>query len=1457
MNRVFISYSRRNKAFAERIARDLDDAGLDVWIDFRQIHGGELWEREIYKGLERAEFVVLCMSVAAIQSEWVQREIETAREQGKPIFPVLVDDALGLLEADEDLKWLLDVQYIDFRGEYETAFPKLLQALPGGRRIGAFDDFDPATVPNPFKGLEAFQQRDAAFFFGREELTARALARLRRSSFVAVVGASGSGKSSLVRAGVLPALRAGKLPASDHWPILIFTPGLNPIDALAARLYPLLAEHDEELTLEAVANDLHNPGRIVDLVDKALQGAPEDARILLVIDQFEELFTRSGETERERFIALLLAAVETTRSRARIIVTMRADFFGHLSRYPELAERFEGENLLIVTEMTTANLLRAIEGPVQAVSMRYESGLVDRILDDVKSQPGSLPLLQYALRELFKRRQGSLLTNEAYDEIGGVRQALAQHAESIFTALPQAQQELVRRILLRLIEVGENGEATRRRVPRSELTFRDVDEAEVQTALDVLTAPEARLLIASREIRSEGDPVVWMEISHEALIREWDRFKSWVSSNQENLIYESELRKAAADWESSGREPAYLLTGRRLTRAELWLERAEPTAPQRAFIEASMKQHQEQQEAEQARMQRELELQRAATVRARLAAIAAVVLLVGAGLFLLVVNQQRVELEQTNDELARTNTELENTNDALEAAQTDLIQAQEEAVANADNARRLAVSASAGQSLRDSDGDLALALAAAANTGIEKPPAQAQRTLAEVALAPGTRVLRQLDNLAGDLVYRPDGRRFISSDGTSVALHDTETGEVLTRFADYAGSITALAVDPTGEFLLLALQTGEGISLQVRRLDNNSPVNALAVDARINDLATLQRPDGRLALVAASGDGFVRYYSVPELTLITADGNHLNDSPVTVATASRNGTHVATGAENGSIMVVQPEIQLRLWRRDQSQITGISADNQSAVTALAFNDDASLLVVGFADGSFALLNAQTGDTRSVFTPLDTAVNAVAFLPGTPRFVISGTDGLLRLWSAETARQIQTFELGASLIALAAAPEGDGLATAQANATIRLWEMGEPAVLKRFGPGERFNSMVYSPDGGRVITTSGGTLRVWDADTGDLLRVFDVPAGTGIITGVVYSADGSRIAAGTFSSALLVWDAASFQLVNQIDTSMNLISTLAISPDGSRIVATDSGGTIGLWDVASGERLQTFEAHTSGVLALEFAPDGERFASGGVDQIIRLWDNSGSMIQTFTGHDATVRALAFNVAGDRLLSGAADNSVRMWDIATGREIRRFQGHDRTINGVAFLPPGNRVLSASGDGSLRLWDIETGVEVRRYTITNESGRTVAIRRVATDESGELAVTGDNNGDLRLWALLPTVDDLLEWTLDNRFIRNLTCNEQLAFGIDLPSGPRIGEQDFLATDTEALTAEPGTGAATISLPVGTPLRLLQGPLTVDGVDWWQVCTADDITGWVESDVLASAEAPEAYRQAAGSGG
>ncbi len=1365
MEKVFVSYSRRNKSFAERLARDLSDAGMEVWVDFRQIHGGEMWQEEIYRGIELSGIVIVCLSPPAVASEWVQREIESARQQKKTIIPVMVENALGDLQTVESLRWLLDVHFIQFEGRYEAAFPELLQALPGRRRVGAYDVVDVAAIPNPFKGLEAFQQTDAHFFFGRERLIEKSLQRLRQdrpTRFLAVVGASGSGKSSLVRAGIMPTLRRGALPASEHWRMSIFMPGGSPVEALAQRLAPLIESAQSADITRMLGEGVE---RIDDVIDMALAGAHEDARLLLVVDQFEEVFTRAGPAEREKFLNLLEHAATEPGGRAMIVITMRADFFDRLSGFPALAELFEQENMIIVAEMTAVELLRAIEGPAQAVGLVYDDGLPQRILDDVRREPGSLPLLQYALKELYQRRDGIYLTTEAYDAIGGVRQALARHAEDIYLRMGSAQQAIMRRVLLRLVEVSETGEATRRKVERADLVFRDVPDQAVQELLDLLTAAETRLLIASRQIGSSSDedavPTVMIEIGHEALVREWERFRGWVAEDVEQLRQGTELLQAAQDWRQGGGDVAYLLVGNRLLRAQAWLQEADATPLQREFIQASIEENARREQRRQLQVERELALQRKAANRLRSTVGVLIVGLVAAiALILLAVNSEQRAQEALAGEQAALGTAVAN---------------EQRAVANERRALSLVLASGANQARADQDNEMALLLAVNANE-VENPPPQAQRTLADIVFAPGT---RQLFDQAGTNVYAaallPAEGQALTTSSNEIVVWDVASGEELNRFGTgssggHSATIWSLAVSPDQQVIAsgdadgrVLLWTADGELL--RELSGPTDlVSALTFSA-----------DGAY-LLAASADGQTIRWELATGRILTVYSG--GQGAVISVDIRPDGERVLTGHSGGVA---------RLWTLDGELLQTLQG-HEGAVNAVAFSPvSAAQGLTASDDGTVRMWNLNTGGQVRVFDGHEGAVLAVAYAPDGRSFASGGDDASVRLWNPFTTQQTAIYaEHTQAVQRVQYADSNTLILTASADGTARLWDLQRGDEVRRYeghslDVNARTITAVYSADGRSVLSGSfDSTLRLWERDTGQTVQEFQGHSGP--VYDVDLSADQTTAISVSQDGSLIVWDVASGQprLTLRDELRPGPLVSVALLPNGRRALSGALDGSIVLWDIETGDIVRRYgpqlqkdaPGHTGAAWDVSVSPDGERFASAGNDGVALLWSiDSGRVIQEFKGHADAVLTAHFDRSGQRLATGANDGAIIVWD-TTGDSryqptgvVRRILGHDRTVQDVDFSPDGALLASGSRDRTLRLWDLASGFEVRRYIIP---GSAASFRSVRFDPDGLTILTGMTDATIREWRALLRPQDLIAWAYHNRFVPQPTCEDREQFNL-----------------------------------------------------------------------------------------
>lgn len=495
----------------------------------------------------------------------------------------------------------------------------------------AEDDREPpAPGDPPYKGLQYFDEHDADHFFGRERLTAKIVSRLHQTRFLTIIGASGSGKSSLIRAGVIPALRRGQrladgsLPPtnSGQWDIRTLTPTAHPLEALAATL----ARHEESVTaMTALQQDLAAEPRALALAAQRLLARNGKRQLLLFIDQFEELFTLCRQpAKRETFINGLLAAVAPEAQQpVTVLAALRADFYAQCSQHAGLRERVSQQQEYIGA-MSRDELLSAILQPAALGNWKIQEGLVELMLDEVGGEPGALPLLSHALLETWSRRRGRKLTLSGYQESGGVQGAIAKTAETVFQQrLAPAQRPIARMIFLRLTELGasENSPDTRRRVPFSELITRATDAPTLEAVLNILA--DARLITTGT--LPPGDAKV-VEVAHEAIIREWPTLRHWLNENREGLLRQRQLTEAANDWEKLGRDAGALYRGARLRQMLEAVDRfPEPSSVlETEFLQAS-RENAEREAAEAKRLAQATQKQR---VLAAIAAISVLVLVV-------------------------------------------------------------------------------------------------------------------------------------------------------------------------------------------------------------------------------------------------------------------------------------------------------------------------------------------------------------------------------------------------------------------------------------------------------------------------------------------------------------------------------------------------------------------------------------------------------------------------------------------------------------------------------------------------------------------------------------------------------------------------------------------------------------------------------------------------------------
>jgi WD40 repeat protein/transcriptional regulator with XRE-family HTH domain len=1258
---------------------------------------------------------------------------------------------------------------------------------------------------NPYKGLRAFAEADVEDFFGRETLVQQLLARLGEggdlSRFLAVVGPSGSGKSSVVRAGLMPALRRGGLVGSENWFIVDCLPGPHPFEELEATLLRVAVHWPAEAqqVLPLLTQLKENDRGLVRAVRRILP-ADESVELVLVLDQFEEVFTLvQDEAERALFLSNLVTAILDDHSRVRVVITLRADFIDRPLQYVDFGELVQRRSEFVLP-LTPDELERAILGPARRVGLQLEAGLDSTIVRDVADQPGALPLLQYALTELFDKRHGRRLTQAAYAKIGGVLGALGRRAEDLFQSLNAAEQATARQLFLRLVTLGEGVEDTRRRVLRAELqslavggppiaddppTGARVGRYSREAVLDAFG--RHRLLTFDRDPITRGPTV---EVAHEALLREWPRLRDWLNESRADVRLQRQLAAAAADWERAAGDPSFLLAGARLEQFEGWAASTTValTAAERAFLDASLAERERGLAAEWDRQRRELEAARqlAETERARAeterqraeeqvqytarvrlrnravaaAGVVALVLAVLAGVFGLQASWNAAQADR-NFGVAQANA-------ATAQAASD----------RAEGERRLAVSRE-------------LALAANSNLSVDpersillalQALSQAQTVEAESALhsaVQASRVQLTLNHGIGvaSVTYSPDGARLATaSEDETARVWDAVTGQELLSFSQPAGFLV-IRFSPDGTRLATADNVG---TASVWDAATGEKLLTLSGHADFVQSLAWSRDGARLA--TGSGDTTAKVWDAATgQELLTLSGH---TDIVDVLGFSPDGSRLVAGSWDSTA---------KIWDLATGEELLTLAGHNLPIGAL-WSPNGGRIVTSGGDAWSIVWDAATG--RELLRLPDSSVyGALAFSPDGTRFVKAHDDGQVVVWDVATGEQVLAFPSHLSSVRDAAFhPDGIHFATASADGTAKVFDtspQGSREWLTVSGLSGRFQKVAISATpGGQLLATSGpdNTAVIWDGATGDALLT--LTGHTDIVLGLAFSPNGSRLATASADLTARVWDTATGQALLTLSqaghgegviagTNRGLVAA-AFSPDGLRLATAGADGTAIVWDAVTGQPLLTLSNRGIGITDLAFSPDGERLATTSYDIVLpdvetdnyaytRMWDTAtGEELFSIAHAVNGPNGMAFSPDGTRLAT--VGHGLNVWDAATGQALLSLPGSTGGVTGagVAFSPDGLTLATGAGDGTARLWDAASGQA--RLTLTGHAG---AVTGVAFSADGTRLATASRDGTARVYLL--RLEDLIALA-KSRITRTLTpaeCQQYLHMEV-CPAGP-----------------------------------------------------------------------------------
>lgn len=1206
---------------------------------------------------------------------------------------------------------------------------------------------------SPYIGLASFQEEDAHRFFGRERIVAELVAHVASSRFLVIAGPSGSGKSSVARAGLMHALKTGALPGSGDWCYETLMPGRHPLSELGRVVASLAGQSHaaDEITAPGSADPtlLHRWAEIG-------LGDQPSRRAVLLIDQFEEAFTQAtDEAERRAFFNLLTYAVGVPEGRVTVICTTRSDFIGSWSAYPDLNARLAA-GILQVGPMQDDELVSAIARPALQVGLRLDPELVEQILADMRDAPGALPLMQFALHDLFQyeaSRGGVIaLTREGYLARGGLQKALARHADAEFARLSPDEQQIGRTVFAGLVEPRPGAADTRRTALFQELVPAGASSSQVEKVIEKLA--DARLITTAEVNRRET-----VSLAHEQLINAWPWLHRLVEENRERIALQNQIAEDAQEWEQHNREPSYLYIGARLAtvREQLAGHKLTQSALTQEFVDASIAARIAEQKQAQQRTRRLIAaFASAALLFALLAALAFILQQralqseAQASIAQATAESRRVEAEAAQSTAEARRLEAEAARGTAEARRLEAGAAQATAEARRLEAETRQAEALAGRSEAQRQQNIAHARELAARSIAQlnvDPERGILLALESLGLAPtheGTdglhqalfnslirNTLRAHTGVVWHVEYRPDGRYMVSSSGDDTArVWDGATGQLLYTLVGHTDNVSSAFFSPNGKYILTVSDdatarlwdTATGALIHILR-GHAGPVqsgtfspDSLQIltagsdhSVRVWDavtgtlLKTLTGPTGELyvvrvspdgrRIVAAGQDAVVYIWDRATYDLLSQLRGHTR--PIRSAILSADGALVATASDDGTT---------RVWQFPSGALLAtFDHGNSVFVSNLTFSPDGrSLLTVG-SDSSPRVWDVPASPVSAPAAPrliLRGHTNWVwsGVYSRDGRYILTGSDdGTARIWDAASGQELAVLRgHEASINSASFSPDDQQIVTAGRDRTIRIWSMlPKRESLALVGHTGTVFASNYSPDGQWIVTSSyDKTVRVWSAADGNPGLILRLHAGT--VWNAQFSPDSKRIVTASEDGTAQIWTPATGKTV-PLRPRAGQLWTAVFSPSGSTVATGTEDGLIRLWH-SDGERVPgTFDPDGGPVFSLAFSPEGASLASGTQDGLIHLWDvQTGASLRELTGHSDVVYGLSYSPDGATLVSASYDHTARVWDVATGRERLVLRGHTNWVSSATYSPDGKHILTAGRDNTVRLWDAATGAE-----------------------------------------------------------------------------------------------------------------------------------------------------------------
>ncbi|WP_427159974.1 WD40 repeat domain-containing protein [Aliinostoc sp. HNIBRCY26] len=1120
-------------------------------------------------------------------------------------------------------------------------------------RLVPSDSTDAAdeSLPCPYRGLFHFGPDDAEFFFGREVFVEELFAATQSRNFIPVLGASGSGKSSVVLAGLVP-----KLQKEGYWKFTHFRPGSEPFQALAESLVPLY-EPDKNATEQMfqarkLAEYFANGSiPLQDVFSKIKRNYPNH-RVLLIADQFEELYTLCADQKiRHSFLDTLLACFQSDPDNNTVLVgTMRADFLGNLLSYRPLADVLQNADIKL-PPMNCDELSQVIAKPAEKLGVTFQDGLVERILDDVEDEPGNLPLLEFALTQLWKQRTGKQLTHTAYEEIGEVKGALARHADENYGKLSPTQKEHVRRIFIQLVHPGEGTEDTRRLATKAEL-------GEASWGL-VKQLADNRLVVTSQNSANQET----VEVVHEALIRNWGELRQWMDADRSFRAWQDRLRSAMYQWEQTQRDEGALLRGAALVEGEEKLKqrREDISTGEQEFIQASVEVRDRQKKQEKEARKRQI-------------VVTSITSVFFAGFAILAGYQWRqAEIGQIQalSQSSKTNfTVNRNSFDAL----IDVLKA-----------GKHLQQFPGGITDQEVEADVLTNLAQSVNWVREQNRLQGHTSgVQSVSFSPDGQMLATASSDRTVRLWRRDGSLFKILKG-----HTQEVRSV--RFSPDRKTIASGGLDGTvrlwdnnGNFIRLIPAHKDPV-MSVSFSPNGKTIATASVDKTVK----LWRLDGQLLFTFEKHQGLVRQVSFSPkgdriitvsddktVKLWSQDGKLLKtldkySDAVASADFSPDGSFFVTGSTDGTV---------NLWNQEGEFVRTFK--HSGAVWSVSVSIDAQTIASASTDGTVRLW-ARDGRLLDTWAGHEGVITNVAFSPDGNVLATAGRDGITKLWqvnrSGLTLLVGQDDMLGAKF-----SQDRKRIASASSDGTVSIWSQDGKLLSTPIKHQSAVNAVSFSRDGKTIVSgDDDGTIRLWrDGQPSKILGKHK-----GSVLSLSFSPDEQILASASADRTAKLWNLDGKELITLEKGNYRVLS-VAFSSDGHTIATAGDDKTVKLWS-HEGKELRRWETHTSVIRSVGFSADGQTIITAG-DKIIELWQRDGRLITTLSGHQGSVLDISFSPNGKIIASASSDKTIKLWQ-RDGTLITTLSGHQGSVHTVSFSSDSKWLASAGADKLVLLWDV----------------------------------------------------------------------------------------------------------------------------------------------------------------------